>query len=576
MNEINDRREAFRRVFETPEVAIIYSYQKVNNLPHFVSLHNISKNGAFIKSSLRIDPSSRFKLVARNVDNQWDTFNCSIAWEETIQRSGNYSMGLEFSPTDNKPLQPVQAEEDIQIDTMDLEFLLNNRLLKVLPSKGICPFLNSLIPRNLSPGVQFITQDEEGESLFIIQKGLCTIKIEKDGEMVPVAQRREGSVVGEMALLTKEPRTANVISESNMKLWELNRSDFDRLVDEYPDLMEFLTELLTNRLENSTIIAVRNVGRYLITHQLGQGGWSIVYKGKHKALNMPVAIKMLKHNIAINEEFLDRFRQEGRTIAQMNHKNIVRIYDIEEIYRTIFIVMECLEGETLEALLKRKGALPFDRALSFLIQICSGLAYAHNKGIVHRDIKPGNIFIMPDDHIKILDFGLACTHGKEDFSMPGTVHYMAPEQIHGHSVDGRTDIYSLGILAYEMFTGENPYANTDVKTLLDMHFNHDIPDPSLLIPDLPEPVRAFILKACRKSLDDRYNSMQAVIKELLPVIQPLDSNNEKPVERNKQITVLLISHFEDQELALKQLLDEFGSRASELGLDLNITGKSDI
>jgi len=394
--------------------------------------------------------------------------------------------------------------------------------------------------------------------------------------MRTVNQGREGDVIGEMALLTGETRSANVISESDMILWKLPRESFDQACQSDPDIREFLTELLTNRLEKSTIIGVRNVGRYIMTHRIGHGGWSFVYKGKHKSLNMPVAIKMMKHNQAMDDDFLENFRREGKLIARLNHPNIVQVYDIEELYRTVFIIMECLEGESLEALLDRKGNLPFSRALKILIQIGTGLAHAHEQKIIHRDVKPDNVFILKDDQIKLLDFGLACAPGEEDFEQTGTIHYMSPEQIEGDPVDHRSDIYSFGVLAYEMFTGQKPFFGDDLMAVMNMHINESLPDPREIVPDLPESITNLIFKACAKNQDERYDSMLELVEQLTAISNTLKEGVALTSNVEKEITVLLITHNKDQKLTLTKLLDEFSQKAEDKGFSLNIAGNTPL
>ena len=461
-------------------------------------------------------------------------------------------------------------------DQADLDFLMNTKLLKALTSETIDPLLDRLVPKELKKGERFITQGEEGESLFIIEQGLCSINVETDGSLHTIAQRRKGDVVGEMALLTGEPRNAHIDAESRMRLWELSRDDFDNVSFEHPDLREFLTELLTNRLENSPVIAVRNVGRYTINNLLGQGGWSLVYRGRHRGLDRTVAIKMLKHNLAMNEDFLERFRNEAQVIARMNHPNVVGVFDILELYRTVFIVMEFLEGESLKSLLERKGALPFNRAVNFLLQICSGLAYAHQQGVVHLDVKPANIFIMPNDQVKIVDFGLACAPGDEDMWLKGTPKYMSPEQIEGDPVDERTDIYSLGITTYEMFTGQRPYPEDDVNKLLAMHLSEDVPDPRDLVPDLPEPLRRFILRACRRPPEERYPNMREVLGEIESLTQVVGVEDERPTLPRRKTTLLLLSVDEARQQALDRLLDEFSAEAEKLGIKVRAVEIKDL
>ena len=574
---LNNLRKISRKKTNQSRLAIIYFKKNGLNSFHFVDVLNLNENGVQIESDIGFKKELELKLMIKNSkSDQWGIVSCKIAWSRTSDDVKIHSIGLEFiSIMENSSNSDLDFKT--AISSQDLDFILNTRLLKVIPKKGICSFLNCMSRKILVPGMRFITQGDKGDSLYIIQKGLCSIQIQQEDNLSQtVAQRREGDVVGEMALLTGEMRMANVISESKMILWELPKNEFDNACKSHPDIREFLTELLTSRLENSTVTGVRNVGRYIMTHRIGQGGWSFVYKGKHKTLNMPVAIKMMKHNQAMDEDFLENFRNEGKFIAQLNHPNIVQVYDIEELYRTIFIIMEHLEGESLEALLERKGALPFSRALTFLTQICSGLAYAHDKKIVHRDIKPANIFILKDDHIKLLDFGLACSPGEEDFEQTGTAHYMSPEQINGDPVDLRSDIYSLGIMAYEIFTGEKPFTADDLMAVMDMQVNTDIPDPSLLVPDLPEAIKNCILKACSKSPDKRYNSMHEIINEMSSIIKTLKQGMATEVDIEREVSVLLISHKKDQSLAMSRLLDEFSQRAEEMGFSLNIAGKTQI
>ncbi len=577
MSSLHNLRKVSREKSGCPQLALIYFLNEKPNTSRFVTVLNFGVQGVLIESDIYLTKEIKLKIMIKNPElDQWDIFICRVAWIQALEGIKKSKIGLEFLfPIENS----LDTEPGVQneISSQDLDFILNTRLLKTLPKDGVCSFLNCISRKVIESGIKFITQGDKGDCLYIIQQGLCSIQIqEQDKTLKTVAQRRKGDVIGEMALLTGELRTANVISESQMILWKLSGNEFDTACQLHPDIRKFLTELLTNRLENSIVTEVRNVGRYTMTHRIGQGGWNFVYKGKHKTLNMPVAIKMMKHNQAMDENFLENFRKEGKVIAQLNHPNIVQIYDIEELYRTIFIIMECLEGESLEALLERKGALPFSRALTFLTQICSGLAHAHDHQIIHRDVKPANIFLLKNDCIKLLDFGLACAQGEEDFEQTGTVHYMSPEQIKGDSVDLRSDIYSLGIMAYEIFTGKKPFANEDLTALMNMHTSMDIPDPSILVPDIPEAIKHFIIKSCAKSPDKRYNSMQEIIDELSAITQTLKKGSAAKSDAEREITVLLISHDKSQSLALNNLLDEFSYRAEEMGFSLNIAGKTQV
>ncbi len=202
----------------------------------------------------------------------------------------------------------------------------------------------------------------------------------------------------------------------------------------------------------------------------------------------------------------------------LNHDNIIRVYDIEELYRTVFIIMEFVEGESLADMIVRLKAIPPLTATRFLSQTCAGLGYAHKKGILHLDINPSNIFVQPGDRIKILDFGVACPAGSDDRSIfDGTIHYMASEQIECEPVDQRSDIYSVGITAFEMVTGKKPYPGDDLKTVMNMHLNRDIPDPRKRVPDLPKELYGFIMKACWRDPARRYQDTARALEDLLPI-----------------------------------------------------------
>jgi serine/threonine protein kinase len=448
--------------------------------------------------------------------------------------------------------------------------------MEVVTPDAISPYLSCMSNKKMKAGERFITQGEEGDIAYIIQSGLCTVKLEKDGELYPLGQLSEGDLVGEMAILTGEPRSAHVDAETDIELWGLNRALFDEISKRDPELLNFITELVTDRLESNRRTADKAIGKYIATDIIGRGGYSIVYKGVHTDLNRPAAIKMLKHNLATDSDFLSSFRSEAQTIASLNHENIIRVYDIEELYRTIFIIVEHLEGETVDDLLGRSKTIPMRRIVDFLIQICSGLSYAHERGIVHQDIKPANLFVQPGDRVKILDFGLACPRGTEDKDLAGTPSYMAPEQIEGRTLDQRTDMYALGITAYEMLTGTRPFPEDDLVALEEMHLNQEIPDPAALIQDVPKALRRFILKASRRDPCQRYQDAYQAIEDLQPLAEEFGLINKYLTQEKRKMTTLFLFYKDEHQLALNQLMEEFSDKAKELGVTLTARDISDI
>ena len=338
--------------------------------------------------------------------------------------------------------QMVQEEEGLaNVRTKFMQFLVQ---------ENRSPFFDKMTYRHVQAGERFVIQDTVEDTAYIVQRGSCLVIVEKDGELHPVDHYGEGDLIGGLGILTGEPRRAHVEAETDMDLWVMTKTQFDEMTEKDPDLLDFITELVADRLDSRRPTAYRAIGKYVATDIIGRGAFSIVYKGVHKGLIMPVVIKMMRHDMALYPDFLDSFHNEAKAIAGLTHEHIVKVYDFEKRYRTLFIIMEYLKGDSLKEMISHLRSIPAKLTVNYLLQICSALAYAHQHGIVHRDINPSNIIVQPNDQIKILDFGLACPAGTEDFSNTGTAYYMAPEQIDGGPVDQRTDIYALGITAYEI------------------------------------------------------------------------------------------------------------------------------
>lgn len=430
---------------------------------------------------------------------------------------------------------------------------LHTKFLRYFSEDTVCPFLDKMRYKHIEAGNRFICQGELLDSAIVIQKGSCLVIVEKNGELHPVGHRGEGDIVGELSILTGEPQNAHVEAQTDMEVWVLNKNLFQDISKEEPHLLDFLTELVAERFDSNRPIADRVIGKYLATDIAGRGGYSIVYKGVHSILNMPVVIKMMRHDLALDPEFLSGFWNEAKTIANLNHENIVKVYDIEEMFRTVFIIMEYVEGESLKNLIDRLRRIPPGVAVDFLVQICSGLNYAHQQGIIHRDINSSNIMVQRNNRLKILDFGLACPIGVEDHSFLGTVFYMAPEQIEGEVLDQRTDIYALGITAFEMLTGQRPFPEEDIGALMDMHLHQEIPDPAEIVPDLPDVLRQFIMKACQRSPNQRYQSVAQALNDLLPLSHEYGLTGTKlPIEtKDKKAIDILV----DEHILIREFLD---------------------
>src|SRR5215470_5675139 len=217
-------------------------------------------------------------------------------------------------------------------------------------------------------------------------------------------------------------------------------------------------------------MSLQTVGRYEIIGELGRGAMGVVYKANDPTIGRTVALKTMRldANGLDSGELLRRFQNEARAAGLLNHPNIVTIYDAGEQDGMFYIAMEFIEGTTLQALLAEKHLLPSDEAVQIAREICQGLAYAHCNGIVHRDVKPANIMITAQGAVKIMDFGIAKAGGSMTSTgqILGTPNYMAPEQVKGRPPDGRSDLFSLGVVLYEMLTGEKPFAGQNVTTII--------------------------------------------------------------------------------------------------------------
>ncbi|RPH88319.1 MAG: serine/threonine protein kinase [Desulfobacteraceae bacterium] len=238
--------------------------------------------------------------------------------------------------------------------------------------------------------------------------------------------------------------------------------------------------------------------------------------------------------------------------------------------------MEYLEGTPLDALLKKIGPLPVNQVLELLVPIVHGLEYAHNKGLVHLDIKPANIFLPLDDPLKILDFGLSCPPGTETLCGLGTPHYVSPEQIEGGLVDGRAGMYSLGIMTFELVTGVRPFPEEDPSVLMEAHLTRELPDPRHWVSDLPERLCGFIQKAARKDPKDRFQTMEEAQAFLRQVSQELGLVGPAGGRTERKMTSLFLFYREDHRLALNVLLEEFSRKVKEAGIALKAAEIKDI
>jgi len=257
------------------------------------------------------------------------------------------------------------------------------------------------------------------------------------------------------------------------------------------------------------------VNRYKVLEKIGGGGMSVVWKGYDLVLDRYVALKVLRPEMSEDEDFIRRFRREAKAAAGLSHPNIVSIYDVGEDQGLYFIVMELIEGETLRDRLRREGKLSLKEALSIAAEICEGLGHAHANKIIHRDVKPQNILITEQGHVKVADFGIARALGGVSTTssnvVVGSAPYLSPEQAQNGVVSVRSDLYSLGVVVYEMLGGKPPFAGETPVAIALQHVEARVPSLKEINPEIPQPVEAFVQKALSKNPDQRFQSAEEML-----------------------------------------------------------------
>ncbi len=280
-------------------------------------------------------------------------------------------------------------------------------------------------------------------------------------------------------------------------------------------------------------------GRYVIEALLGQGGMSAVYRANDPNLKRTVAIKLIHSHLSGDKQFIERFEEEAAAIASLRHHNIVQVYDFNSDADVHYMVLEYLRGETLfdrmQNLSSQGKKLPIEDAIQYTLNICAALTYAHQRGIIHRDIKPANIMLNEEGQAILMDFGIVKIVGGSSHTATGavlgTARYISPEVIRSEPADQRSDIYSLGITLYEMFSGATPFQADSTLTLMMMHLNDPVPDPRSLRADLSPALVNILLKALQKDRNKRYQTaaeMAAALKNALKEMQPSSQSAPEP------------------------------------------------
>ena len=296
--------------------------------------------------------------------------------------------------------------------------------------------------------------------------------------------------------------------------------------------------------------------RYEVIRLLGEGGMANVYLGEDTVLNRKVAIKVLRGDLANDEKFLRRFQREALSAASLSHPNIVEMYDVGEDSGNFYIVMEYIEGKNLKQLIRKRGTLTVNEVIDIMLQLTEGIAHAHEKYLIHRDLKPQNILMLDNGLVKITDFGIATALNNSQLtqtnSVMGSVHYLPPEQATGKEPSIKSDIYSLGIMMYELITGSLPFKGENAVEIALKQMKEKIPSIRALKPNVPQSIENIVLKACAKNPKNRYNDAKEMHEDLETALK--DEFKDVPILKYK---------FEEEDLGETKIMPDLKKQINE-------------
>lgn len=370
--------------------------------------------------------------------------------------------------------------------------------------------------KKFDKGQLLIRHGDTGEQVFFIYRGKVEVRIpDVHGEIRKRVLLSEGDVVGEISLLIDSTYSADIVALTSVTAYCLDKTSFMLMVEHHVGFAETMSTLMVSRMAQNG--GINRVGKYKLLGKIGEGSMATVFRAFDPVLDREVALKMLKYKLARDRRFLDYFESEAQTIANLNHPNIVDVYDIIDEFSTRFIVMEMLHGGDLKRHLRRDGAFDLDECRDILRQVASALEYAHGKGkfgVLHRDIKPSNIVIDRRGHVKLTDFGIAGSPRDSGVDITGSPSFTAPEITDGKPFDGRADIYSFGVTAFNLLTNSLPFSAANLDDLKRMKSTTSAPDIRFSCLDIDDELATFIDRCLSRNPADRLYDWERIGKIL--------------------------------------------------------------
>ena len=389
--------------------------------------------------------------------------------------------------------------------------------------------------RDYDAGDLLIRQGDQGGFLLVIIDGAASACVRQaDGEVTPLAELRAGSVIGEMSLVTNEPRTADIICRTPVRAARLSVDDFDALALQHPELRALLTDVVAERLGQSPYdsLSGKDVNGYRIVRCVGRGGMGIVYEAVPLVGGGRVALKMMNHRLLYQPKAVQRFQREADTLRSLSHPAIARLYARFTAYKTQFLVLEFCQGTTLSTILASHGPMDESTVRQIVGQLADVLQYVHDRGVIHQDMKPSNVMLSDSGQLKLLDFGIAIVDrmaspsraSKETTTTPfplerlGTPRYMAPEQFGSQVLDNRADWYGLANIAYEALAGRPAVEASDLFAIIKERHEFVLPPASEIGLGVSREMHDFLINALKPRREERTVDLRQLAKWARPVV----------------------------------------------------------